>query len=180
MALFRRNPLRETTSLAYRHVVEYARRPVFFTECGVPDTLDGRFELMCLHAFLYLHRLKSEGDSGQALGQSFFDLMFADFDRSLRELGTGDLSVGREVKQMAQAFYGRIRAYERGLDGRDDELRAALTRNLFGTATPTDAQIDAMAGYLRDEIVHLGAQPAAELLAGTMTFGLPRQGAPSL
>jgi cytochrome b pre-mRNA-processing protein 3 len=181
MALFRRNPLREATSLAYRHVVEYARRPVFFTQCGVPDTLDGRFELICLHAFLYLHRLKSEGDPGQALGQSFFDLMFADFDRSLRELGTGDLSVGREVKQMAQAFYGRIHAYERALEGREPELRAALTRNLFGTATPTDAQVDAMAGYLRDEAAHLGAQPTTELLAGAVTFGLPREpaGSPS-
>ena len=177
MALFRRNPLRETTSLAYQHVVEHARRAVFFIQCGVPDTIDGRFELICLHAFLYLHRLKSEGDAGQALGQSFFDLMFADFDRSLRELGTGDLSVGREVKQMAQAFYGRIKAYEQGLDGREAELRASLTRNLFGTATPTDAQVETMAHYLRDEVARLGAQPAAELLAGTVTFGLPRQGA---
>jgi cytochrome b pre-mRNA-processing protein 3 len=124
--------------------------------------------------------LNGEGDPGASLGQFFFDLMFADFDRSLRELGTGDLSVGREVKQMAQAFYGRIRAYERALDGGDPELGAALTRNLFGTAAPTDAQVDLMAGYLRDEVAHLAAQPAAPLLAGTVTFGLPRRsGAPS-
>jgi cytochrome b pre-mRNA-processing protein 3 len=176
MALFRSNFLREAATRAYGAVVEYARRPVFFTDFDVPDTIDGRFELICLHAFLYLHRLKSEGDPGAALGQFFFDLMFADFDRSLRELGTGDLSVGREVKQMAQAFYGRIHAYESGLDAAADaDLHAALRRNLYGTAAPSDAQLGAMATYLRDEAARLVRQDAAELLAGTVTFGLPRR-----
>ena len=115
-------------------VVEQARRPEFFTRFGVPDTLDGRFELICLHAFLYLHRLKSEPCRARRVAQRFFDTMFADFDRSLRELGTGDLSVGRQVKRMAEAFYGRIRAYEQGLDGDEDAVAAALDRNLYGTA----------------------------------------------
>jgi cytochrome b pre-mRNA-processing protein 3 len=174
MALFRRNPLREAATVAYGAIVENARRPVFFTEFGVPDTIDGRFELICVHAFLYLHRLKDEGDPGASLGQFFFDLMFVDFDRSLRELGTGDLSVGREIKQMAQAFYGRVHAYEAGLDGGDAELRSALERNLYGTATPTPAQLAAMATYLRDEAEQLARQDAAPLLAGVVGFGLPR------
>jgi cytochrome b pre-mRNA-processing protein 3 len=174
MTLFRRNPLREAATQAYAAVVEHARRPQFFTDLGVPDTIDGRFELICLHAFLYLHRLKSEGDPGASLGQFFFDLMFADFDRSLRELGTGDLSVGREVQKMAQAFYGRIHAYENGLDAAGDtELHAALRRNLYGTATPTDAHIALMAAYLRDEEARLARQDPAGLLRGTVTFGLP-------
>jgi cytochrome b pre-mRNA-processing protein 3 len=174
MALFRRNPLRDAATRAYGSVVEHARRPVFFTDLGVPDTIDGRFELICLHAFLYLHRLKAEGDPGASVGQFFFDLMFADFDRSLRELGTGDLSVGREVKQMAQAFYGRIHAYERGLgDAGGAELDAALRRNLYGTAAPSDARVAAMGAYLRAEAARLGRQDAAILLAGEVTFGLP-------
>ena len=78
---FRRNPIREAAELAYRSVVQQARRPEFFTELGVPDTLDGRFELICLHAFVYLHRLKNEAAPAAALGQRFFDTMFADFDR---------------------------------------------------------------------------------------------------
>src|SRR5436309_3467908 len=105
-SLFRRNPLKQTAERAYGGVVAQARRPEFFALCGVPDTLDGRFELICLHAFLYLHRLKPESAPAGEFGQMFFDAMFADFDRSLRELGTGDLSVGREVKKMAQSFYG--------------------------------------------------------------------------
>ncbi|MBV9552744.1 MAG: ubiquinol-cytochrome C chaperone, partial [Alphaproteobacteria bacterium] len=107
---FGRNQLRAAAERAYGSVVEQARRPAFFTALGVPDTLDGRFELICLHAFLYLHRLKGEPPPAPALAQRFFDTMFADFDRSLREIGTSDLSVGRQVKRMAEAFYGRVRA----------------------------------------------------------------------
>src|SRR5579862_3636229 len=134
-----RRPLREAAVSAYRSVVEQARQPVFFVEYGVPDTVDGRFELICLHAFLYLHRLRRERPSSAALAQCFFDVMFADFDRSLREMGTGDLSVGREIKRMAQAFYGRISAYETGLAADDAVLLPALARNLFGTAPATPA-----------------------------------------
>jgi cytochrome b pre-mRNA-processing protein 3 len=119
--------------------------------------------------------LKSEGDPGASLGQFFFDLMFADFDRSLREMGTGDLSVGRQIQKMAQAFYGRIHAYEHALDRPGDtELHAALRRNLYGTATASDAELMAMATYLRDEAARLARQDATALLAGTVSFGLPR------
>ena len=136
---FRRKPIRDAAERAYDSVVEQARRPEFFTSLGIPDTLDGRFEVICLHAFLYLRRLKGEAAPAAAVGQLFFDLMFADFDRSLREIGTGDLSVGRQVKRMAEAFYGRIRAYEDGLAGDDSALGAALARNLYGTATVSEA-----------------------------------------
>lgn len=170
---FRRNPFRDAAAQAYRLVVEQSRRPEFFVALGVPDTLDGRFEVICLHAFLYLHRLKAEGAAAAALGQSFFDQMFADFDRSLREIGTGDLSVGRQVKRMAEAFYGRIRAYEDGLAGDDAALAAALARNVYGTATADDEQLARVAAYLRREVAHLAAQPGGALLAGTVTFGAP-------
>ena len=89
----RRKSVREAAERAYQRVVDDSRRPLFFAELGVPDTVDGRFELICLHAFLYLHRLKREQPQATPLGQRFFDAMFADFDRSLREMGTGDLSV---------------------------------------------------------------------------------------
>ena len=173
MSLFRRNPLQDAAERAYERVVAQARQPGFFADCGVPDTIDGRFELICLHAFLYLHRLKGDCPQGTALGQRFFDTMFADLDRSLRELGKGDLGVGREVKRMAQAFYGRIQAYEHGLAGGDGVLKAALERNLFGTAPAQSAQIEEMASYLRREAARLHAQSAAELLAGAVDFGPP-------
>lgn len=172
-AFFKSNPVEQAAELAYRRVVEQARRPGFFTEGRVPDTLDGRFELICLHAFLYLHRLKRERPQSAKLGQRFFDVMFLDFDRSLREMGTGDLSVGREVKRMAQAFYGRIAAYEQGLADGDSVLQPALARNLFGTAPAAGAHLAAMADYMRREAARLDRQDAAMLLAGEVAFGEP-------
>jgi cytochrome b pre-mRNA-processing protein 3 len=169
---FRRNQIRDAAELAYRLVVEQARRPEFFTRLGVPDTLDGRFELICLHAFLYLRRLKSD-PSAATVAQRFYDTMFADFDRSLRELGTGDLSVGRQIKRMAEAFNGRIRAYEQSLDGDEDAVAAALDRNLYGTAPASGDQLAAMARYLRREAAGLADQPAASLLVGAIAFGAP-------
>src|SRR5205085_7405767 len=158
ISLFRRNPEQKAAELAYRRIVDQARRRGFFSDIGVPDTVDGRFELICLHAFLFLHRLKNEPPPAPQLGQRFVDAMFADFDRSLREMGTGDLSVGREVKRMAQSFYGRIAAYQGGLAGDDSVLEPALVRNLFGTAPPTSAQLAAMAGYVRREAARLSQQ----------------------
>jgi cytochrome b pre-mRNA-processing protein 3 len=173
ISLRRRNPLQEAAELAYRRIVDQARRPGFFTVLGVPDTIDGRFELICLHAFLFLHRLKGEKPPAPELGQRFFDTMFADFDRSLREMGTGDLSVGRHVKRMAQAFYGRIDAYERGLSAGDGVLKAALARNLFGTVSAEAPALDAMAGYLRAEASRLRERQSPELLRGEVSFGDP-------
>jgi cytochrome b pre-mRNA-processing protein 3 len=169
---FRRNSHRDAAARAYAGVVAQARRPVFFAACGVPDTLDGRFELVCLHAFLYLCRLKGEAGAAQ-VSQEFFDTMFADFDRSLREIGTGDLSVGRQVNRMAEAFYGRIQAYEDGLAGDDAALSAALSRNLYGTASATFEQIARVAAYMRREASRLAVEPAAPLVAGTIEFGAP-------
>ena len=139
--LFRPNPERLAAELAYHRIVDQARRPGFFLNGGVPDTVDGRFELICLHAFLYLHRLKDEQPRAAHHGRRFVAAMFADFDRSLREMGTGDLSVGREVKRMAEAFYGRFAAYQEGLAADDAVLRPALARNLFGTTVPGPAQL---------------------------------------
>lgn len=170
---FRTDPLKTAADLAYRRVIEQSRAPGFFIAAGVPDTLDGRFELICLHAFLYLHRLKREQPGGGLLGQRFFDTMFIDFDRSLREMGTGDLSVGREVKRMAEAFYGRIAAYERALAADDTALRSALERNLFGTVTVRQSQLEMMAAYLRSAAIALDRQPVAALMAGEVSFADP-------
>jgi cytochrome b pre-mRNA-processing protein 3 len=168
----RRNRHRDAAARAYAGVVAQARQPVFFAGCGVPDTLDGRFELVCLHAFLYLRRLKGEAGAAQ-VSQEFFDTMFADFDRSLREIGTGDLSVGRQVNRMAEAFYGRIHAYEEGLAGDDAALTAALTRNLYGTAEASPEQVARVAAYMRREAARLASEPVAALIAGAVTFGPP-------
>jgi cytochrome b pre-mRNA-processing protein 3 len=158
----------------YQAIVVQARTPAFYARLDVPDTLDGRFDMVALHVFLTLRRLKSEGEAGRALAQALCDRFFADLDRSLREMGAGDLGVGRRVKAMAQAFYGRVAAYEAALAGDDAALGQALERNLFGTVAPGPEPIGAMARYVRREAVALAAQPYAALAAGTIAFGAPQ------
>jgi cytochrome b pre-mRNA-processing protein 3 len=172
----RRRSIRDAAALAYGRVVEQARQPVFFAGYGVPDTLDGRYELICLHAFLYLYRLKADRPRSAELSQAFFDAMFADLDRALREIGTGDLSVGKHVKRMARGFYGRIRAYQDGIESADSALAAALERNLFGTVPGSSPQIAGMAEYVQAAVGELARQPAAELLSGRVRFPAPDGG----
>jgi len=169
----RRRSIRDAAALAYGRVVEQARQPVFFAGYGVPDTLDGRYELICLHAFLYLYRLKADRPRSAELSQAFFDAMFADLDRALREMGTGDLSVGKHVKRMARGFYGRIRAYQDGIESADSALAAALERNLFGTVPGSSPQIAEMAEYVQAAVGELARQPGPDLLCGHVRFPVP-------
>ncbi len=100
--------------------------------------------------------------------------MFADMDQNLREMGIGDLAVGKRVKCLAQGFYGRIAAYEHGVESADPVvLAAALRRNLHGGAAVEDAQLAAMADYMRRQVATLAAQPLAELRAGRVAFDPP-------
>jgi cytochrome b pre-mRNA-processing protein 3 len=170
-ALLRRDPRRDAVHRVYERIVERARHPIFYAELGVPDSVDGRFELIALHAFLVLHRLKAEPGEAKAFGQALFDLMFADFDRSLRELGTGDLSVGKEVRRMAEAFYGRAAAYESGLAGGTAALGEALRRNLYGTAGASPDRLARVAGYVPQSLTALRHTTLAALLAGDADFG---------
>ncbi len=157
----------------YLAVVEQARQSAFYTDMGVPDTIDGRFDMILLHAFLLLRRLRGAGKRGDRLAQAIFDEMFADMDRNLREMGVGDLSVGRRVKKMVAAFYGRIAAYDSGLESDEAELSAALGRNLYGASAPASGQLEAMADYVRSQDDLLAAQDAADLLAGRVDYGKP-------
>ena len=88
----------------YRQIAERARRPVLFTVYGVPDTIDGRFEMLCLHAYALFHGLKGKGADAEAFSQAVYDAMFADLDGSLRELGAADLGVGKRIKAMTEAL----------------------------------------------------------------------------
>ena len=99
--------------------------------------------------------------------------MFADMDRGLRDIGTGDLSVGRQVQRMAKGFYGRIRAYEQGLGEGGATLGAALARNVFGTRRQSTAESERLAGWVRRASADLASQPTAELCAGNMRFPPP-------
>ena len=155
----------------YAAVASQARRPEFFIAGGVPDTIDGRFEMVALHAFLLFRRLKRQGDKAGAVAQEVYDIMFGDFDASVRELGAQDLGVGRRIKFMTEAMNGRFVAYEAALAAVDPaELELALKRNLYGTVEPTDEPLKRMAEYLRLAETGLSGQPVDQLMRGVLRF----------
>jgi len=154
----------------YTSVVSQARDPYFYTELDVPDTPDGRYDMIMIHAFLLLQRLKNDHQSTEELGQAFFDLMFDDMDKNLREMGAGDIGVSHRIKDMAKAFYGRIAAYEAGLREGEAALQEALRRNVYRKSSPSDAQVSALAGYLRDQSAALSAQALSVFTAGRFEF----------
>lgn len=171
LSLFARRPSAEPASL-YGSLVAHARRPIFYTEYGVPDTLDGRFDLLILHAWMIFRRLGHDGGHGRALAQATFDLLFADLDSSLREMGVGDLTVPKKIRRMTEAFYGRIAAYDAALNGGSDALEAALARNVLGNeAAP--ARAGPLARYVEDAVKTLDEVDTAALFAGRLTLPEP-------
>jgi cytochrome b pre-mRNA-processing protein 3 len=134
-------------------LVNRAREPVFYARLGVADTLDGRFDLIALHAFLLLERLRKAGEGD--LAQALTDTVFLGFDEGLRELGTGDMGMGRRMKAMADAFYGRMQAYGASRD--PETMAAALGRNVYRGAEGCGVQSLALAHYVfgaRDHLAH--------------------------
>lgn len=170
---FRRVTADGPATVLYGEMVAQSRRTEFYRDCGVPDTVDGRFEMIVLHGFLTLRRLQAGGEGASGLAQELADVIFDDMDSSLREMGAGDLGVGRRVKAMAQSFYGRIAAYERGLGGSAEALEEALTRNLYATVTPDPGQVARLAAYLRREAASPDEKARAALLSGRVSFGPP-------
>ena len=127
-----------------RQLIARARCPRFFAALGVPDTMDGRFDLVTLHAWLVLVQLKASGQNDAA--QSLTDALFVGFDEALREQGVSDMGMGRRMKAMANAFYGRLSAY--GAAQTDEEMAEALARNVWRGAA-VDASARALAAYVQ-------------------------------
>jgi cytochrome b pre-mRNA-processing protein 3 len=161
----------EQPEALYAALLAQARQPAFY-QGGVPDTLEGRFDLILLHLLLLLRRLREDALT-RALAQDVFDLFFREMDRALREMGVGDLSVPRRVHDMAEAFYGRARAYDAALGTPGNEaLEAALARNVFAGAGDGEAPAR-LAGYARAAVETLAALPREEFLAGRLRFPDP-------
>lgn len=157
----------------YQAIVAEARRPALYRDCGVPDTAEGRFEMLALHAALVIRRLQAEGAPGRVHAQALFDLMFADMDVNLRELGIGDLSVGKQVKRLARQFYARLQAVDVAFAAGDPAaLEPALRANVYhggayaAGAVPSAAQIAALVAHLAAREAQLAAADGAGLLRG--------------
>jgi cytochrome b pre-mRNA-processing protein 3 len=164
---------RDVAAKLYEQAVAQARLPIFYGPFRVPDTLDGRFDMVVLHVYLLLRRLRAEGLGGGTLAQALFDRMFADMDQCLREIGVGDLSVGRKIKDMVKGFYGRSAAYDEGLNGNGAPLQAAVRRNVYGTVDVDNFTIDRMVNYIYTSESALRLQNLSSVCRGEVTFDAP-------
>ncbi|HXL98386.1 MAG TPA: ubiquinol-cytochrome C chaperone family protein [Rhizomicrobium sp.] len=144
-------------------LIARSRAPVFFRDLGVPDTIDGRFDLLALHAWLVLERL--EAIDQRDVAQAVTDALFVGFDEGLRDLGAGDMGMSRRMKKLAQAFYGRMQAYSAAAD--DAELAAAIARNVYRGADAGGAA-RTLALYAKLARVHLCS---ADIARGIVEFG---------
>ena len=161
--MFKRKNLHETFAAAlYARTAEQARAPVLFEACGIPDTLDGRFDALALHAALMIDRLRREPD-GEGLAQAFFDAMFRHLDLTLREIGVQDLGVGRRIKIMAEGLHGRALAYRQAMAGGPPSLCDVLLRNAYGGRSPGDAEVECLEVHIREYAARLAATPRLEL-----------------
>ena len=169
-SLFRKNPATEAVYAVYSAIVAQSRQPRFYAEWGIPDTVTGRFDMISLHMALLFRRLRREGAETTQFSQAVLDLFFKDMDRSLREMGAGDLAVPKKIQKMGNIFFGLMTSLNQAMD-RDDRpgVEAVLVRNVFADATPHAA---ALAEYLFAEAAQLAAQPAAAIRSGRLDMAV--------
>ena len=166
--LYRRSARAGTISALYGAIVAQARLPGFYRDYQVPDTVDGRFELIVLHLALVLDRLAEE-PALRNFGQGVFDQFCRDMDNNLREMGIGDLAVPKHMRRMGEAFYGRAQAYRAALATANAQaLAETLGRNIYGGANAVQAY--RLAAYVREAVVHLKALDRATSAAGASLF----------
>jgi cytochrome b pre-mRNA-processing protein 3 len=163
-------PSRGTIEAIYGMIVAQARDAVFYADLNVRDTVNGRLDMLILHLWLVLRRLRSV-DGGEQLSQALFDHFCADMDANLREMGVGDLTVPKRMQAFGEAFYGRSTAYDLALEAGGDELAQALSRNALNGGFPESAK--ALASYVREAEASLAASEPSAIYAGSWAFPKP-------
>jgi cytochrome b pre-mRNA-processing protein 3 len=165
-----RPPARGATIEAiYGMIVAQARRPEFYLHCSVPDTVNGRFDMVVVHLWMVLNRLRAV--RGVVESQQLFDRFCSDMDANLREMGVGDLTVPKRMKKFGEAFYGRSGAYDAAIIAGEGELRAALARNVLSSENSDIA--GPLAKYVAHAVAQLADVDAAPLIAGDWRFPNP-------
>jgi cytochrome b pre-mRNA-processing protein 3 len=176
LTAFRRGFHNRNIHALYGMIVAQARSRAFYADYGVPDTVEGRFELIVLHLVLLLSRLarnSEAGGRGNKLGQRLFDMFCRDLDDNLREMGVGDLAVPRKMRQFGEAFYGRQTAYGAAMNADDErELEIVLARNIFGEVIVDDRAVR-LARYVRVAADQLQAVADDAVTAGKVIFPSP-------
>jgi cytochrome b pre-mRNA-processing protein 3 len=171
--LFRQSPAREAGEALYAACVRQSRAPALYETYATPDTVEGRFELYTLHVVLALERLAGGEAAAKAVSQALFDTYVKALDHALREMGVGDLSVGKKMRRLGEALYGRMKNYQAAYAALPETgpLRDLLTRTVYaGADTP---QAEAMAGYAIAQRQHVMAQPAEALVRGELDWRAP-------
>jgi cytochrome b pre-mRNA-processing protein 3 len=159
----RRKPEDDFAAAVYKRVGEQARAAELFEACGIPDTLDGRFDALALHAALMIDRLRREPD-GEVLAQAFFDAMFRHLDLTLREIGIQDLGVGRRIKIMAEGLHGRALAYREALHEGGTPVAEVLRRNAYGGRSPEGHELARLEAYVREYALSLASTARNDLI----------------
>ncbi|MEM6762178.1 MAG: ubiquinol-cytochrome C chaperone family protein [Pseudomonadota bacterium] len=147
LRFFRRKPINPAVRQLYDAAVAQARQPVFYQTFGVPDTLDGRFDMVVFHVWPLIDALRDENGSISEDGQALFDIFVEDMEQNLRTIGVGDTSIPKKMKAIGRAFYGRFDAYRKA-GGDEGELAAVAARNILGDETLSGSvQAAALARY---------------------------------
>lgn len=163
--LFRTGSRARPGQTLYELAVRQARDPGFYTRLGVADRIDARFELYTLHVLLLVMRLRDEGERGAEIGQDLFDTYVSALDNALRELGVGDISVGKKMRKLGEAMYGRMKAWETPLRANDPgALSDGLARNVYESDDPGTGA--ALAAYSLASRARLAAQALDAVVAG--------------
>ena len=163
---------RGTIETIYGMIVTQAREPLFYRDLGVADTVNGRFDLLILHLWMMLRRLRPI-EGGVELTQALFDRFCEDMDANLREMGVGDLAVPKRMQAFGEAFYGRAAAYDLALIEGHEQLSHALCKNVLNGAQTENAR--RLAAYVEAAVGDLSALDDVTLLAGAWTFPSPQQ-----
>lgn len=172
--LGRKNPYAQVVHGVYASALSFSRSPKFYQEYSVPDTLDGRFDLLLLTVFLVMQRMLDEQTEGsrkvaKKFNQALFDETFKDMDQTLREMGIGDMGVPKHMRKMMRAFNGRMHAYENAIT--TATLKDALIKNLYGTIeAPDESSVVKMEQKIYEVLECLKAQKIEDLLAGRIEF----------
>jgi cytochrome b pre-mRNA-processing protein 3 len=168
--LFKPRPAQAAGRALYARTVTQSRTPALYAELGAPDTVEGRFELYSLHVYLLLERLKGQGEQAAETAQALFDTYLSALDHALREMGVGDLSVGKKMRKLGEAFYGRIGSLEDALSALPDtsDLQAMLERTVYEGADASGAP--RLAAYVLQQREALRAQPVERLYGGEVEW----------
>jgi len=165
-------PLRGTIEIIYGMIVTQAREPSFYRDLGVPDTVNGRFDLLVLHLWMVLRRLRSVGNA-RVISQALFDRFCDDMDANLREMGVGDLAVPKRMQAFGEAFYGRSAVYDAVAASGKEALAQALCRNILAGDGMENAR--RLATYVEAATAALAGLDEATILGAAWTFPLPVQ-----